>query len=73
MVASAIEWALVELMKNPDEMRHILEELAAVISLDRLIQKSNLEKLPYLKCAEKEALRLDLHIPLLLHETAEES
>lgn len=72
-VASAIEWAMAELMKNPDEMRRVQEELAAVVGLDRPVQESDLEKLPYLKCAVKETLRLHPPIPLLLHETAEES
>lgn len=72
-VASAIEWAMAELMKNPDEMSRVQEELAAVVGVDRPIQESDLEKLPYLKCAVKETLRLHPPIPLLLHETAEES
>ncbi|XP_042458496.1 cytochrome P450 84A1-like [Zingiber officinale] len=72
-VASAIEWAMAELMKNPDEMRRVQEELAAIVGVDRQVQESDLEKLPYLKCAVKETLRLHPPIPLLLHETAEES
>ncbi|KAG6527607.1 hypothetical protein ZIOFF_009730 [Zingiber officinale] len=73
-VASAIEWAMAELMKNPDEMCRVQEELTTAIGgLDRQVQESDLEKLPYLKCVVKETLRLHPPIPLLLHETAEES
>ncbi|XP_042460131.1 cytochrome P450 84A1-like [Zingiber officinale] len=73
-VASAIEWAMAELMKNPDELSRVQEELTTTIGgLDRQVQESDLEKLPYLKCVVKETLRLHPPIPLLLHETAEES
>nr|ASV46327.1 cytochrome P450 84A1 [Lilium regale] len=71
-VASAIEWALAELMKCPDELKKVQQELADVVGLDRKVHESDLEKLSYLKCAVKETLRLHPPIPLLLHETAED-
>eukprot|EP00268_Persea_americana_P060057 TRINITY_DN7439_c0_g1_i1.p1 TRINITY_DN7439_c0_g1~~TRINITY_DN7439_c0_g1_i1.p1 ORF type:complete len:531 (-),score=76.57 TRINITY_DN7439_c0_g1_i1:445-2037(-) len=72
-VASAIEWAMAELMKCPGELRKVQEELAQVVGLDRKVHENDLDKLPYLKCAIKETLRLHPPIPLLLHETAEDS
>nr|CAD1836324.1 unnamed protein product [Ananas comosus var. bracteatus] len=39
-VASAIEWAMAELMKSPDDMRRVQQELADVVGLDR---KSSME------------------------------
>ncbi|WOK91574.1 hypothetical protein Cni_G00265 [Canna indica] len=69
-VASAIEWAMAELVKSPDDMRRVQEELAAVVGLDRKVNESDLEKLPFLKCVIKETLRLHPPIPLLQHETA---
>ncbi|XP_058098711.1 cytochrome P450 84A1-like [Magnolia sinica] len=72
-VASAIEWAMAEMMKRPDEMKKVQQELVEVVGLDRTVHESDLEKLPYLKCAMKETLRLHPPIPLLLHETAEDS
>ncbi|XP_077246447.1 cytochrome P450 84A1-like [Tasmannia lanceolata] len=71
-VASAIEWAMAELMKNPEELKNVQEELVKVVGLDRKLQESDLEKLSYLKCTIKETLRLHPPIPLLLHETADE-
>ncbi|MQM21872.1 hypothetical protein Taro_054918 [Colocasia esculenta] len=71
-VASAIEWAMAELMKSPDDMKKVQEELAAVAGLDRKVQESDLDKLSFLKCCVKETLRLHPPIPLLLHETAED-
>ncbi|KAJ3700470.1 hypothetical protein LUZ61_004175 [Rhynchospora tenuis] len=71
-VASAIEWAMSELMKNPDDMRQLQAELTSTIGLDRKVQEADLDTLPFLKCVVKETLRLHPPIPLLLHETAED-
>ncbi|KAK8656213.1 hypothetical protein V6N13_098169 [Hibiscus sabdariffa] len=72
-VASAIEWAMAELMKSPAELKKVQQELSDTVGLDRVVQESDLEKLTYLKCAIKETLRLHPPIPLLLHETAVDS
>lgn len=72
-VASAIEWAMAELMHSPEDLQRVQKELADVVGLDRRIEESDLEKLTYLKCAIKETLRLHPPIPLLLHETAEDT
>lgn len=69
-VASAIEWAMAELMKSWEELNKLQQELADVVGLDRKVHESDLEKLTYLKCVVKETLRLHPPIPLLLHETA---
>ncbi|CAN8328818.1 unnamed protein product [Cochlearia groenlandica] len=72
-VASAIEWAMTELMKNPQELKKVQQELADVIGLNRQFHESDMENLPYLRCAMKETLRLHPPIPLLLHEAAADS
>lgn len=72
-VASAIEWAMAELMKSPEDLKKVQQELADVVGLNRRIEESDFEKLTYLKCTLKETLRLHPPIPLLLHETAEEA
>ncbi|KAH1082058.1 hypothetical protein J1N35_021819 [Gossypium stocksii] len=72
-VASAIEWALSELMRNPEEMKRVQQELAEVVGLDRRVEESDFDKLTYLRCTLKETLRLHPPIPLLLHETAEDA
>ncbi|KAK4491426.1 hypothetical protein RD792_002174 [Penstemon davidsonii] len=69
-VASAIEWAMAELMKSREDLIRVQEELANVVGLDRQVNEFDLEKLTYLKCVIKETLRLHPPIPLLLHETA---
>ncbi|CAL5371265.1 unnamed protein product [Camellia sinensis] len=72
-VASAIEWAITELMKSPEDLKRVQQELADVVGLNRRVEESDFEKLTYLKCALKETLRLHPPIPLLLHETAEDA
>nr|AAD48912.1 aldehyde 5-hydroxylase [Liquidambar styraciflua] len=72
-VASAIEWAMTELMKSPEDLKKVQQELAVVVGLDRRVEEKDFEKLTYLKCVLKEVLRLHPPIPLLLHETAEDA
>ncbi|MBA0631512.1 hypothetical protein Godav_000383 [Gossypium davidsonii] len=72
-VASAIEWAMAELMNSPADLKKVQQELSDVVGLERVVHESDLEKLTYLKCAIKETLRLHPPIPLLLHETAVDS
>ncbi|OVA20403.1 Cytochrome P450 [Macleaya cordata] len=72
-VASAIEWAMAELMHSPEDLKKVQKELNEVVGLNRRVQESDLEKLTYLKCAIKETLRLHPPIPLLLHENSQES
>jgi len=71
-VASAIEWALAELMKNPEDMRRVQEELVDVVGLNRKVNESDLDKLPFFKCCIKEVLRLHPPIPILLHESVKD-
>ena len=69
-VASVIEWSMAELMRNPEELQKLQEELTRTVGLDRRLHESDLQNLPYLKAVVKETLRLHPPIPLLLHETA---
>nr|BAJ95312.1 predicted protein [Hordeum vulgare subsp. vulgare] len=71
-VASGIEWAMAEMMQSPNELRRLQEELADVVGLDRNVDESDLDKLPFLKCVIKETLRLHPPIPILHHENAKD-
>ncbi|KAM7273725.1 hypothetical protein ACFE04_028389 [Oxalis oulophora] len=72
-VASAMEWAMAELMKSPEDLKKVREELTKVVGSNRHVSGSDLENLPFFKCVIKETLRLHPPIPVLLHETAEET
>ncbi|KAI3813590.1 hypothetical protein L1987_18317 [Smallanthus sonchifolius] len=70
-VASAIEWALAELMHTPESLKRVQQELADVVGLNRRVEESDFEKLTYFKCVIKETLRMHPPIPLLLHQSSE--
>ncbi|KAL7104576.1 hypothetical protein ACP275_08G254200 [Erythranthe tilingii] len=72
-VASAIEWAMAELMRSPQDLKRVQQELTAVVGPARKVEESDFEKLTYLRCCLKEVLRLHPPIPLLLHETSEDA
>ncbi|XP_057766138.1 cytochrome P450 84A1-like [Salvia miltiorrhiza] len=72
-VASAIEWAMTELMRSPEDLKRVQQELADVVGLARKVEEPDFEKLSFLRCCLKEVLRLHPPIPLLLHETAEDA
>ncbi|KAI4314791.1 hypothetical protein L6164_027664 [Bauhinia variegata] len=72
-VASAIEWAMAELMRSPEYLKGVQQELDDVVGLERRVEECDFDKLNHLKCALKETLRLHPPIPLLLHETAEDA
>ncbi|XP_011100951.1 cytochrome P450 84A1-like [Sesamum indicum] len=72
-VASAIEWAMAELMRSPEDLKKVQEELTNVVGLARNVEEPDFDKLIYLRCCLKEVLRLHPPIPLLLHETAEDA
>ncbi|KAJ0243929.1 Cytochrome P450 84A4 [Hirschfeldia incana] len=73
-VALAIEWVLTELLRSPEHMKRVQEELATVVGLEQWsVEDTHLEKLTFLKCVLKETLRLHPPFPLLLHETVEDT
>ncbi|KAM7494521.1 hypothetical protein LguiB_029130 [Lonicera macranthoides] len=66
------EWALVELIKSPEAMKKLRNELAKVVDGDR-IREAHLPRLPYLEACVKETLRLHPPGPLLLPHRAVET
>ena len=67
--SSTVEWAMAELIKSPESMKKVREELVREIS-DNLIKISDLPQLPYLQACVKETLRLHPPAPLLLPRQA---
>ncbi|MGV7400548.1 cytochrome P450, partial [Mycobacterium kansasii] len=57
-VASAIEWAMTELVRSPKALKRVQEELMEVVGMTRKVDESDLEKLRFFKCCIKEVLRL---------------
>ena len=70
-LAIVIEWALSELMKNPQVMKKVQKEWEDVVGLERMVEESDLDSLEYLDMVLKETFRLH-PLPLLLpHEAME--
>nr|GMC91325.1 cytochrome P450 CYP736A12-like [Ipomoea batatas] len=64
--SSVIEWTMSELLKHPEVMRKVKEELESQVGLDRMVEEKDLEQLKYLEIVIKESLRLHPVVPLLL-------
>ncbi|KAJ6748025.1 CYTOCHROME P450 FAMILY 76 SUBFAMILY C POLYPEPTIDE 5-RELATED [Salix purpurea] len=69
--SSTVEWAMAELMGNPQAMKRLREELAGEIP-EELIAESSLAKFPYLHSCFKETLRLHPPAPFLIPHRATE-
>ncbi|KAK9996439.1 hypothetical protein SO802_021125 [Lithocarpus litseifolius] len=56
--SAAIEWSLSELLRHPRVMKHLQEELSSVVGMNRMVEETALEKLPYLDMVIRESFRL---------------
>ncbi|KAF5480772.1 hypothetical protein F2P56_001488 [Juglans regia] len=71
--ATAIEWALSELMKHPRVMKKLQKELETEVGLKRMVEEADLDRLEYLDMIVKETLRLHPVAPLMIpHEARED-
>lgn len=64
--AITIEWALVELLLNPEKLKIVQGEIDSVIGRSRIIQELDIPHLPYLQAVVKETMRLHPVAPLLI-------
>ncbi|KEH43874.1 putative geraniol 8-hydroxylase [Medicago truncatula] len=69
--ASTLEWAMTELIRNPEAMLKAKKELGKMIGCSVPLEESDISKLPYLQAIIKETLRLHPPVPLLLPRKAE--
>ncbi|XP_068669648.1 p-coumarate 3-hydroxylase-like [Aristolochia californica] len=67
------EWVMAELIKHPDMMRRVQQELNEVIGTDNVVEESHLSRLRYLSAVVKEAMRLHPAAPLMLPRTPSET
>ncbi|XP_062113763.1 cytochrome P450 71AU50-like [Humulus lupulus] len=70
--STAIEWVMSELIKHPTTMKKLQEELKIMVGMERMVEESDLEKLPYLDMVIKESMRLHPVAPLLIPHAAME-
>ena len=56
--STTIGWAMSELIRHPDVMKKMQDELQEVVGLHRMVQESDLVNLEYLEMVVKEIMRL---------------
>ncbi|KAJ4839302.1 hypothetical protein Tsubulata_021904 [Turnera subulata] len=64
--AITLEWAISLLLNHPAAMQKVKAEIDTQVGHERLVNESDLSKLPYLKCVVNETLRLYPPSPILL-------
>ncbi|XP_061340574.1 geraniol 8-hydroxylase-like [Gastrolobium bilobum] len=67
---STLEWAMTELLHNPNVMLKAKQELDQTIGKGKLIEESDIARLPYLQAIIKETFRLHPPVPFLLPRKA---
>ncbi|KAM6579757.1 hypothetical protein CsatA_003531 [Cannabis sativa] len=69
--AATFQWAMAELLRNPETMSKARAELDQIIGKGKPVKESDVSKLPYLQAVLKETFRLHPAVPLLLPRKAE--
>lgn len=69
--SSTLEWAMAELLSNPETMVKAQAEIESMIGQNGLIQEPDISELPYIQAVVKETLRLHPPVPLLLPRKAD--
>ncbi|KAL0453013.1 UNVERIFIED_CONTAM: cytochrome [Sesamum latifolium] len=70
--ALSLEWGLAELINHPNVLRKAVEEIDSVVGKGRIVQESDIPRLPYLQAIVKEILRLHPPAPLIPRESTED-
>lgn len=69
--AVIVEWALVELIRQPELLKRAQQEIDDLVGKDRLVEESDCPNLPFIQAIVKETFRLHPAIPLLLRKAVE--
>ncbi|XP_048128532.1 tyrosine N-monooxygenase-like [Rhodamnia argentea] len=56
--ANAVEWALAEMINQPEMLKTAMDELDRVVGKERLVQECDIPHLNYIKACAREAFRL---------------
>lgn len=69
--SSTTEWAMAELLHNPEILKKAKAELEQIIGKGQLIQESDISRLPYLRATVKETMRIHPSVPFLIPRKVE--
>ncbi|XP_071696206.1 cytochrome P450 76T24-like [Rutidosis leptorrhynchoides] len=69
--SNTTEWAMTELLLNPNMFLKVREEVCTAVGEDGKIQEAKILELPYLQAVIKETMRLHLAVPLLIPHRVE--
>ncbi|CAH9111959.1 unnamed protein product, partial [Cuscuta epithymum] len=64
--SNALEFAMAEIMKEPEVLKKLHEEIDTIVGKDNIVEESHIHQLPYLSAVMKETLRLHPVLPLLV-------
>ncbi|CAM8963757.1 unnamed protein product [Rhodiola kirilowii] len=69
--ALTVEWAMAELINNPNCMKQAIDEIDSVVGKERLVKESDIANLQYLQAIVKETLRLHPTGPLVARKSTQ--
>nr|WNH14548.1 G10H [Betula platyphylla] len=69
--SATLEWAMAELLHNPEILSKVKTELEQVIGKGNPVEESDIARLPYLQAVVKETFRLHPVVPFLVPRKAE--
>ncbi|XP_057451873.1 geraniol 8-hydroxylase-like [Lotus japonicus] len=67
---ATLEWAMAELLQNEKAMSKAKQEMDQIIGKGKLVEESDVARLPYLQAVIKETFRLHLPVPFLIPRRA---
>ncbi|XP_068657091.1 cytochrome P450 81Q32-like [Aristolochia californica] len=69
---TTLEWGMTLLLMYPDTLKKARSQLDDIVGHDRVLDESDLPKLPFLRCIINETLRLYPPTPVLLHSSSQD-
>lgn len=69
--AAIMEWAMAELIKNPNSMKKTQEEIRRVVGNKQRLEEPDIEQMTFLKCVVKEIFRL--HAPVMIARESDDT
>ncbi|KAI3856481.1 hypothetical protein MKX03_011769 [Papaver bracteatum] len=71
--ATVLDWAMAELIKNPDVVKKAKEEVRRVAGNKTKVEEHDLNQMAYLKCIVRETMRIHPPIPNFSRKSSENS